>query len=95
MKATFKWIMAAILGLEDIKWSATSEKQLKLSIPVRFELMFHVERLLTFVDLQTCIVFHVEHWSIRFSTLRLPKWEHMSPGLKTWHPKPSALCKTQ
>jgi len=27
MKATFKWIMYAILGLEDIKWSATSEKK--------------------------------------------------------------------
>ena len=74
--------LSAILGPEDIKWSASSEKQLKLAIPVRFELMFHVERLLTFVDLQTRIVFHVEHWSIRFST-HAPKWEHMSPGLKT------------
>ena len=34
MKATLKWIMTAILGLEDIKWSATCEKQLKLAIPV-------------------------------------------------------------
>jgi hypothetical protein len=58
--------MSAILWLEDIKWSATCEKQLKLAIPVRFELMFHVE-----------------HWSIRFSTNASPKWEHMSPSLKT------------
>ena len=86
--------MSAILWLEDIKWSATSEKQLKLSIPVRFELMFHVERLLTFVDLQTCIVFHVEHWSIRFSTLRLPKWEHHVPQPQDLTRNLIAFCKT-
>ena len=43
--------MSAILWLKDIKWSATCEKQLNLAIPVRFELMFHVEHLLT---LQIC-----------------------------------------
>ena len=43
MKATLKWIMTAILGLEDIKWSAASEKQSEVSDSVRFELMFHVD----------------------------------------------------
>ena len=49
----------------------------------RFELMFHVEHLLTLQNLQTRVMFHVEHWSIRFSTHASPKWEHMSPSLKT------------